>query len=120
MILLDPLDHYVYEDGSLPIRPDWDKGFIKQMIAGQTVLCSQNVLDTIPESFKRIAWFTTDENMPYDINWGISTFKLMPNMILVTRGPATKKIPGKKFRLDGYINIFKDEKGLEIWVKFTS
>lgn len=117
MILLDPANNYVYEDGSLPIRPDWDKAFIKQMIAGQTVLCSENVMDTIPESFKKIAWFTTDESMRHDINWGISTFKLFPNMILVSRGPATKKIPGKKFRLDNYINVFKDEKGLEIWLK---
>lgn len=117
MILLDPEDNYVYENGSLPIRPNWDKMFIKQMIANQTVLCSENVMKTIPESFKRIAWFTTDDNMPHDINWGISTFNLLPNMIIVTRSTETKNLPGKKFRLNKYLKVFEDEKGLEIWLK---
>ena len=109
MILLDPGNKYVYEDGSLPIRPEFDKQFITEMITDKTVLCSQNVLDTIPPSMKRVANFTTDMESDYDINWGISTFVDKPDMFLVT-----------VLRLDGYTQVFEDEKGLEIWVKSTS
>jgi len=117
MILLDPGNKYVYEDGSLPIRPEFDKQFITDMITNKVVLCSQNVLDTIPESMKRVAWFTTDMNMPYDINWGISTFEDKPAMFLVTRSKVARELGGKVLRLDGYNKTFEDEKGLEIWLK---
>lgn len=120
MILLDPMDKYVYEDGSLPIRPDFDKQFITDMITNKTILCSQNVLDTIPKSMLAVARFTTNELDDYDINWGISTFVDKPDMFLITRAPVAKKLGGKVLRLEDYHIVFKDEKGLEIWVKSTS
>lgn len=120
MILLDPRDIYVYEDNSLPLRPDWDKEFITNMITGKVILCSQNVLDTIPKSMLAVAEFTTDINSEHDINWGISTFSLEPDMFLVTRAKAAKKLGGKVLRLNKYNKVFEDEKGLEIWLKSTS
>lgn len=116
MILLDPNNVYVYEDGSLPVRPDWDKEFITDMITDKTILCSQNVLDTIPKSMLKVATFTTDMEADYDINWGISTFADRPEMLLVTRSEVVKAIGGKALRMDGYSQAFKDEKGLEIWL----
>ena len=69
---------------------------------------------------KRVANFTTDMESDYDINWGISTFVDKPDMFLVTRAQVAKKLGGKVLRLDGYTQVFEDEKGLEIWVKSTS
>lgn len=117
MILLDPGNKYVYSDGSLPIRPEFDKQFITDMITDKTVLCSQNVLDTIPKSMLAVADFTTDMEADYDINWGISTFVDTPDMLLVTRAQVAKKLGGKVLRLDSFSQVFKDEKGLEIWLR---
>lgn len=117
MILLDPGNKYVYEDGSLPIRPEFDKQFITDMITDKTVLCSQNVLDTIPKSMRNVADFTTNMEDDYDINWGISTFVDTPDMLLVTRAQVAKKLGGKVLRLDDFTQVFTDEKGLEIWLK---
>ena len=119
-MLLDPGNKYVYEDGSLPIRPEWDKEFLKDTIRDRKVLCSQNVLDTIPRSMREIAEFTTNPEDTYDVNLGVSTFAEQPDMFLITRAKVAKKLGGKVLRLDGYTQIFEDEKGLEIWVKSTS
>lgn len=116
MILLDPEDKYVYEDNSLPIRPKWDKEFITEMIRGKKVLCSMNVIDTIPRSMRKIADFTTDMSSDYDINWGIKTFVKIPDLLIVTRGKETKDIPGKVFRLNDFHRIYKDQKGIELWL----
>jgi hypothetical protein len=115
MILLDPANKYVYEDNSLPVRPDWDKKFITEMIRGRTVLCSMNVIKTIPKSMYSVANFTTDVSRRYDINWGIKTFRDAPDILFVTRSLVTKKLPGKTFRLDEYHLTYKKGQ-LEIWL----
>ena len=116
MILLDPNNIYVYSDGSLPVRPSWDKGYITSMIEGKTVLCSQNVLETIPHSMLNIAKFITDHNHEFDINWGISTFNDIPDILLVTRSKVAKRKSGKTFRLNNYTRINTGNSQLEIWM----
>lgn len=114
LILLDPEDNYVYSDGSLPKRPDWDKEFLINMIRGSLVLCSESTFKTIPKSMLKVATFTTDILAKADYNFGIKTFsQVPPGILIVTRG-TTVKPGGKKFRLDRFTNVYKNE-GIELW-----
>lgn len=117
VILLDQDNKYVYSDGSLPKRPEWDKQFLTDLIRGALVLCSENTFKTIPKSMLKVATFTTNIFADVDINFGIKTFGQMPpDLMIVVRGPEKSNKEGKTFRMNNYNKIFEDEKGLELWV----
>lgn len=114
MVLLDEKNNYVYNDGKLPGRPAFDKTLLLDMAKGRKILCSKNTLLNLPLSILEIGIFITDPNEDYDLNWGIDTFKEIPELLMVTRGKYMGK-PGKVFRMDNYRLIYKDKGGLELW-----
>lgn len=105
LILVSKNGKYLSNDGSLPVRPDWDKSFITDMIRNKIVLCSENTLKTIPPSMKKAAsrW-TTNMEEPYDINFGINTFKQTPDLLIMTVSKEEIK-EGPDFRTDSFKEI---------------
>jgi len=114
-VLLSKDNFYIGPKGELPVRPSWDKSFITKLIQGKRVLVSKNTLVTLPKSILDAAYFTTNPELPYDVNFGISTFKNKPDLLLVVRSNKDLNA-GKKFRLDGYIAMV-ELKNLEVYTK---
>lgn len=115
ILLLNKNDMYLTKDGRLPTAPKWDKTFLKDLIKGKRVLCSFNTLKDLPKSILDCAYFTTNENLDYDVNFGISTFKNKVDLLFIVRSEDTFN-DGKKFNLSDY--SLKLKKGdLEIWTK---
>lgn len=105
-VLLSKDGFYVGSKGELPKRPNWDKTFIIELIRGKKVLCSKNTLVDLPKSILDSAYFTTNPNAEYDINFGISSFRYKPDLLIVVRSTELLNT-GKKFRLQGYNAIYK-------------
>lgn len=115
VVLLSADGFYLSNSGELPLRPDWDKTFITELIRDKLVLCSFETLKDLPSSMFAIASFTTNPNAKYDINFGIDTFKTArPEQLLVVRSRQTLG-DGKKFNLRIWKNIYKG-KDLEVYV----
>ena len=113
LMLLSSDGFYIDNLGKLPKRPSWDKEFITKLIKGKRVLCSKATLDTLPKSILDAAYFTTNPDVEYDINFGIDTFKIKPDLLIVTRSNHELG-QGKLFRLSDY-NLVLNRNGLEIY-----
>lgn len=115
---------YLREDGSLPIRPSWDKKLLVDLVTGMTTICSQNTFNTLPPSLREtdpyiyIPYEDFRFDLPYqDINLGIATFKEEPELMFIVRSKY-KANGGKLLRLDNYTKIIdftKDDGDFEIW-----
>ena len=114
ILLLNKNDVYLTNNLDLPKRPKWDKEFLLNIIKGKKVLCSKNTLVNLPNSILNAAYFTTDINSDYDINFGIDTFKATPDLLFIVRSSGDEQ--GKVFRLNEYKKIL-DKGGFEIWTK---
>lgn len=116
--------YYLREDGSLPIRPSWDKKFLVDLVTGMTTICSQNTFNTLPPSIVEtqpyiyIPYEDFRLELPYqDINLGIATFKEEPELMFIVRSKYEAN-GGKLLRLDNYTKIIdftKDDGDFEIW-----
>ena len=103
-VLLSKDNFYIGTKGELPARPDWDKDFITNLIKGRKVLCSKNTLVDLPKSILDSAYFTTNPTLEHDINFGISSFKYKPDILIVVRSNENLNA-GKLFRLNDYTLI---------------
>jgi len=113
LVLLSADGFYLSEFGTLPRRPLWDKEFITKVIKGKRVLCSYTTLATLPKSMLSIAQFTTDTKAEYDVNFGIDTFKVKPDLLIVSR--SIKNLHrGKRFDLSEFDQVVQTE-GLEMY-----
>jgi len=124
--LLSKNGYYLREDGSLPIRPSWDKKFLVDLVTGMSTICSQNTFNTLPLSIKEVCPFSyiyipsedTRFDLPcQDINLGIATFKENPELMFIVRSKYEAD-GGKLLRLDNYTKIIdftKDDGDFEIW-----
>jgi hypothetical protein len=112
ILLLNKNNVYLTSENKLPKSPSWDKKFLKNLIKGKRVVCSRNTLLNLPKAITDIAYFTTNTNMEYDINFGIDTFKDKVDLLLVVRGKGEEE--GKQFNLDDY-NLILSKGGLELW-----
>jgi hypothetical protein len=112
ILLLNKKNVYLTKSLDLPKRPRWDKDFLTNLISGQKVVCSENTLKLLPKSLLKVAYFTTNINCNYDINFGIDTFKDIVDLLFIVRSQGEED--GKVFRLDNYTKIL-DKGGLEIW-----
>lgn len=102
IILLSSNNYYIDENGMLPKRPKWDKQLLLGIIKNKRVLCSSNVLNTLPKSILDSAYFTTNPNADYDINFGIDTFRsARPDLLIVVRSSSSLE-NGKKFDLSNF------------------
>ncbi len=107
-ILLDEKNTYVYEDGSLPIRTQWDKELLSTFLLDENV--SGEGFRMLPDSLgRKVAGITPGE--PYPIT--VPEIDGLTDILLVTRGQSKAK-PGKKFRFDKFTCILKEQR-LEIW-----
>jgi hypothetical protein len=114
IILLSKNDYYMDEKGCLPSRPTFDKKFITDFIEGKKVLCSIKTMRSLPESMLSKAYFTTDINSDYDINFGIDTFsKARPDILIVIRSQVNI-VSGYKFRMSQWSNFYRT-KNMEMW-----
>ena len=115
IILLSLNGLYVSSDGMLPRRPKFDKELLLGIIKDKKVLCSPNTLAGLPKSILDSAYFTTNVNADYDINFGIDTFKTArPDMLIVVRSGHSLD-EGKKFDLTGFKQLVS-QANLEIWI----
>lgn len=114
--LLSKDGYYLREDGSLPVRPSWDKKFLLDLVEGLECTCSEKTFETLPTSIKSNADIYVD-NFDVSINLGIATFEYHPELMLIVRSKYEAG-SGKLLRLDEYIKLIEFEKedgGFEIW-----
>ncbi len=121
VVLLSADGNYVSENGELPVRPEWDKRMITQLVTNKRVLCSPNTLKTLPKSIlgvvSRIETYSYDNN--WDVNFGISTFKQGDAdlfIVIKSKGSMEGKRFSRKFLKLTYHNILDIEE-LELWMK---
>lgn len=110
--------YYLREDGSLPIRPSWDKKFLVDLVTGMACNCSSNTFENLPTSITCKAQIININVSRYsDINLGIDTFRFKPELIFIVRSKYEAN-GGKLLRLDNYTKIIdftKDDGDFEIW-----
>lgn len=115
--LLSKDGYYLREDGTLPVRPSWDKKFLVELTRGFQSTCSENTFDNLPLSIKEAAVITINYDIGSDINLGIDTFRFKPELIFIVRSKYEAS-SGKLLRLTEYnklIEFEKDNGGFEIW-----
>ena len=102
IVLLSPDGYYVNSRGGLPARPTWDKTFLLWKVKNKRVLCSENTKNTLPNSLIKAAKsISTNPADPWDINLGIDTFKHVPDVFYLCKGPLDMMDrKGKKLRMD--------------------
>lgn len=114
--LLSKDGYYLRDDGSLPVRPSWDKKFLVDLTAGLACTCSENTFDKLPTSIKSNANIYVDD-FDVSVNLGIATFEYQPELMFIVRSKYEAN-GGKLLRLDEYIKLIEFEKedgGFEIW-----
>lgn len=114
--LLSKDGYYLRDDGSLPVRPSWDKKFLVDLTTDLVCTCSENTFDTLPVSIKSNANIYVD-NFTASVNLGIATFEYRPELMFIVRSKYEAG-SGKLLRLDEYIKLIEFEKedgGFEIW-----
>jgi len=98
IVLLSADNFYLREDGSLPARPSWDKGFLLHLVKGKKILCSVNTFCGLPPSMLGIvSGWTTDPTDDWDVNLGISTFRTNPPDIMYVVRTDKEVLHGKSF-----------------------
>jgi len=106
-LLLDKNDNYVYPDGSLPTRTQWDKKLLQTFI--ELGLVSDAGFRLLPPSLKQIATKTLGEpTCPITIQ----EIAALSDILIITRSRDEKV--GRRFRLDAFEPILKELR-LEIW-----
>ena len=101
-ILLDEKDHYVYDDGNLPIRPDFDKELLKDIYKNETV--TEKGYNMLPPSIQKIVDITQDEpTAPVTV----PEINALADILLVIRGKHRCR-SGKVFRFDNFTPILKE------------
>jgi hypothetical protein len=114
--LLSKDGYYLRDDGSLPVRPSWDKKFLVDLVTDLECTCSDNTFEKLPASIKEHADIYVD-TFDVSINLGIATFEYQPELMFIVRSKYEAG-SGKLLRLDGYIKLIEFEKedgGFEIW-----
>jgi len=114
--LLSKDGYYLRYDGTLPIRPSWDKKFLIDLIAGLDCTCSDNTFEKLPNSIKENTYIYVEE-FDVSINLGIKTFEYMPELMFIVRSKYEAG-SGKLLRLDDYVQLItfeKEDGGFEIW-----
>jgi len=114
--LLSKDGYYLRYDGTLPVRPSWDKKFLIDLIAGLDCTCSDNTFEKLPNSIKENTYIYVEE-FDVSINLGIKTFEYMPELMFIVRSKYEAG-SGKLLRLDDYVQLItfeKEDGGFEIW-----
>ena len=109
-IILDAHDMYVGNDDQLPSRPSFDKAFLSNMVAKNSV--SQEGFDLLPLGMQKLSTITQGEpELPITIR----EIAGLTDMLIVVRSyMALGK--GKKFRLDNFKRVAKSGQ-LEIYFR---
>jgi len=106
-ILLTKDNVYVKDDGSLPIRPAWDKELLKGLIDGGRV--SDKAYAMLPPSMRKLVEVDTKlPNIPI-------TIKELANADLLIVSRSLELCRGKKFRFENFRLLLKDRK-VELWI----
>lgn len=114
--LLSKDGYYLRYDGTLPVRPSWDKKFLIDLTAGLDCTCSDNTFEKLPNSIKENTYIYVEE-FDVSINLGIKTFEYMPELMFIVRSKYEAG-SGKLLRLDDYVQLItfeKEDGGFEIW-----
>ena len=114
--LLSKDGYYLRDDGTLPVRPSWDKKFLIDLTHGLDCTCSDNTFEKLPNSIKENANIYVEE-FDVSINLGIKTFEYMPELMFIVRSKYEAG-SGKLLRLDDYYQLItfeKEDGGFEIW-----
>lgn len=114
--LLSKDGYYLRYDGTLPVRPSWDKKFLIDLIAGLDCTCSDNTFEKLPNSIKENTYIYVEE-FDVSINLGIKTFEYTPELMFIVRSKYEAG-SGKLLRLDDYVQLItfeKEDGGFEIW-----
>lgn len=106
-ILLTQANEYVAQDGvTLPARPDFDKEFLTEFLAGHKVSAEGEQL--LPPSIKKV--LGRKSALPVTIRELASA-----DLLIVIKSRQLRfYYPGKKFRFDEFKRILKTEE-IEIW-----
>ena len=111
-ILLDKHNHYVDNEGNLPVRPEGDKELLKAMVRNNIV--SYKAFEMLPRSIALEAYG------PVVIGYAVSiTIQELAeaDVLIVHRSPIEIE-QGKKFRLDNFKQIGSGNP--EIWIKISN
>ena len=114
--LLSKDGYYLRDDGTLPVRPSWDKKFLIDLTYGLECTCSDNTFEKLPNSIKENTYIYVEE-FDVSINLGIKTFEYMPELMFIVRSKYEAG-SGKLLRLDDYVQLItfeKEDGGFEIW-----
>ena len=81
IMLLTQNDQYLKDDGSLPRRPEFDKGLLEALMEDEKVWCTKTTWDSMPDRMAglvagRQAW-------DYSLNLGVATLYTEPPKLLI-------------------------------------
>lgn len=126
LVLLDRKDRYLV-NGKIPVRPDFDKQFLLNMVSNKACLASINTINDLPDSIiNSCLEITENGHLNWTVNLGIKTFKeFPPDIFFISRTPAYEPVQVKS-KNDKYFDIewLKSNydigisnHDLEIWIK---
>jgi len=107
-LLLDENDHYVYDNGNLPNRTQWDKKLLSNIINKELV--TNAGMELLPPSLQEKVRLT--QGVP-TVPITVPEIEALADILIITRVASTGQ-PGKKFRLDNFIPILKEQR-IEVW-----
>lgn len=111
-LLLDQNDVYAREDGSLPLRPSFDKQLLTGICEKQNALCSLNTSEQLPPSITDILKGLNNKMYPEDVALSPDMIDKHAHLLIITRN--NEEGTGKKFRFDKFKRLVKMY-DIEIW-----
>jgi len=109
-ILLTSDNFYINEDGSLPMRPDFDKTLLTALAKNNIV--SNEGYNMLPPSIKSVVKTSNEQQEP-EFPITIREINAFTDLLIIVRSNELI-IGGKQFRLDNFELLVKDRK-IELW-----
>ncbi len=103
-VLLSQDGMYIDDRKQLPYRPNWDKQWLKILVSLNTI--TKSGYDTLPPSIQAVAKVTHSEPT---LAITIPELDALPDILYVVRSSRMAH-KGKKFRLDNYEAILKEQR----------
>lgn len=110
---LDTNDNYVYEDGSLPTAPAWDKEMLSELVKQNTI--TPSAINILPLSMKKIATATPGEPT---LAVKVSEIDALADLLIVTR-VTDRGQSGRKFRFTNFKKLSPNGM-IEIYIRNTN
>ena len=113
ILLLSNDNQYLKADGSLPRRPEFDKGLLEALMKDEAVWCTRTTWDSMPKRMKKLC--KSYKIWDHTLNLGIATMYSNPPKLLLVVRSTEQFTGGKKFDL-GQWTLMVKQPNLDIYI----